>query len=272
MSFNQIYKQYTTDQLKALLSSLDSFDIEAAEISSELSVCEKEYKNINHAELHWAQFYEEPFEICLAKLLAIANSLTEIQAAAASENKSEALNDLSDNIYSNLDSALSNLNELDKKIYITQVASISLLVVNSLRCLMIYGQYINELIKTARESQNSKLADKALLQAIRIDPTVLGCPTGLNRLSRAIFFNHADFLRKIQNALSRKLGVRENKNYRKIRFILQVLHESGGEELSDKELKELFVKQLNVYSDPQSSSEKNLKEFAYNFKKQKSTI
>lgn len=68
------------------------------------------------------------------------------------------------------------------------------------------------------------------------------------------------------------LGIRENKNYRKMRFILQVLHESGGFDLSDKDLKELFVKQLNLYSDTQSSSEKNLKEFAYNFKKHKSTI
>lgn len=91
-------------------------------------------------------------------------------------------------------------------------------------------------------------------------------------MSRAIFFNDSKFLNKIKNALSRKLGVRESKNYRKIRFILQVLHESGGVNLTDIELKELFVTNLKIYSDSQASSQKNLKELAYNFKKQKSTI
>ena len=272
MSITRIYNQFTANDLRMLLTYLDIFDKEVAGITSELSQNQNDFKKINQAELSWAQFYEMPFEVCLGAFFVLAKSTSELQSAASAENKLQALNEVTDGLDSKLDSVLDSLNLDDQKSYVAHIASLSFLFINSLRSLMVYGQYINELIKVSRESSDLEIADRAFLQAIRIDPTVLGCPTGLKRISRAIFFNDAKFLNKIKNALSRKLGIRESKNYRKIRFILQVLHESGGVNLSDLELKDLFVTNLKIYSDSQSSSQKNLKELAYNFKKRKSTI
>lgn len=232
-----------------------------------------EYTKINQAEICWSHLYEKPFNDCLAIFFLLNDMSEDIKSAAKSKNKLQALNELTAKIDPHLDSILDGITNVeDQKQFITLNLSLSFLYINSMRCQMIYGQYINELIKTSRESTDFKLADKSLIQAIRIDASVVGCPTALKRISRAVFFSDRKFLNKIQNALSGKLGVRENKNYRKIRFILQVLYESGGINLRDKDLKDLFVKQLNLYSDTQSTSEKNLKELTYNFKKQKSTI
>lgn len=273
MSTGNTYNKFTPNELRLLLSQIEIFDKEVAEISLDLSMRQHEYTKINQAEICWSHLYEKSFEECLAIFFVLNDMSDDIKSASESNNKLQALDELTAKIDPHLDSILNGISELeDQKQFITFNASLSLLYINSLRSQMIYGQYINELIKTSRESTDLKLADKALMQAIRIDASVVGCPTALKRISRAVFFSDRRFLNKIQNALSGKLGVRENKNYRKIRFILQVLHESGSINLSDKDLKELFVKQLNLYSDTQSSSEKNLKELAYNFKKQKSTI
>lgn len=273
MSNNNSYNKFKPDHLRLLLTQIDIFDKEVAEISLDLSMRQHEYTKINQAELSWAQLYEKPFNECLAIFFVLNGMSEDIKFAAESEDKLQALNEITEKIDPHLDSILNEINDMEgQKQFITFNASLSLLCINSIRSLMIYGQYINELIEISRESTDFKLADKALIQAIRIDPSAVGCPIALKRISRAVFFGDHKFLKKIQNAFTGKLGVRENKNYRKMRFILQVLHESGGIDLNDKDLKELFVKHLNLYSYTQSSSEKNLKELAYNFKKQKSTI
>ena len=267
------YNNFSPDDLRVLLRYIDFFDTEIAEASSEVSERQGDLTNINQAELSWAHLYEKPFSECLAIFFVLNEMTGDLKSAAKSDNKMQALNELSAKIDPQLDLLLDNIQDIEEqKKFITLNASLSMLFIHSIRCLMIYGFYTSELIRISRESQNIKLADKALLQAIRTDPSVVGCPTASKRIGRAVFFSDKKFLKKIQNAMSGKLGIRETKNYQKMRFILQVLHESGGIDLSDKELRELFVKQLNLYSDTQSSSEKNLKELAYNFRKQKSTI
>lgn len=112
-----------------------------------------------------------------------------------------------------------------------------------------------------------KKGDKAILQAIRIDRTVMGSKAIIGRISRAILTSDEKFLKKLNSAMNGKLGKRDASTYQKMRFVLQVLLEADAPKLNDKELKELFVKELNLISDTQCSSEKNAGEFARNFKK-----
>jgi hypothetical protein len=142
----------------------------------------------------------------------------------------------------------------------------------TIKSLMVFGSYLNELIAIARDSQNAIKADQALLKAIKIDPSVMGCPTASARISHATVMKDKKFLKKLTNAVNGKLGQREAKNYQHIRLILQVLFEARADKLNDKDLKELFVNQLNLYSDSQHTAEKNLREFTDKFMKQKSTI
>lgn len=142
----------------------------------------------------------------------------------------------------------------------------------TIKSLMVYGRYLNELVAIARNTSDTIKGDKALLQAIRIDPSAIGCSTALSRISHATVMNDTKFLDKLTKALKGKLGKGDAKNYQQMRFILQVLLDTGANELSDKDLKELFVNQLNLYSDSQHTAEKNISEFTRNFLKQKSTI
>lgn len=64
---NETYNRFSADELRLLLSYLDVFDQEVFKITSELSENQHENKKINQADICWAQFYEEPFEVCFAR-------------------------------------------------------------------------------------------------------------------------------------------------------------------------------------------------------------
>lgn len=197
MTISVTYNKFTADELRLLLTQIDVFDKEVSEISLDLSLRQHEYTKINQAEICWAHLYEKSFKECLALFFVLNGLSKDIKSVAKSKNKIQALNKLADKIDPHLDSILDGIkNNDDQKQFITLNASLSLLYINSMRSQMIYGHYINYLIANARESSDSKLADKTLLQAIRIDASVVGCPTALRRISRAVFLVIVSFLTK----------------------------------------------------------------------------
>lgn len=252
---------------------MDKLDGEFVEAKEALSVKKDKFFGNDIPSITWAPFYENTIAECIALLIIKIGAQLDIHDIASSENQLERLDALAKDLVPRLDKLHdSQISEEKKKEFTASVTSLATLLVMSSRSLMVYGYYINDLIKIARESQNRLLGDRNLLKAIRIDPSVVSCPTALKRISQAVLLNDKSFLNKLKNAISGKLGVRELRNFQKMRVILQILHESGGVNLSDEELKELFVDQLALYSDSQFTAEKNLQEFAYKFKQQKSTI
>lgn len=243
-----------------------------AEVTLDLHHNQDKFSSDKLSPIHWAGLYEQDFKNCLGLFFILTDTVDELKNMALAQNKVTALGEFSLGIDSKLDEIYESLQGEDQKDMLSGTFALSMLMMRSMRCLMVYGHYINDLIKITRETKNQKLADKSLLNAIKIDPSVVSCQTAMIRISRAVMFSDAVFLKKLKNAITGKLGIREAKNFQKMRFILQVLHESGGVDLNDNALKALFVEQLGLYSDAQSTSDKNVKEFAYNFNKQKSTI
>jgi hypothetical protein len=272
MKINKQYGKLSADDLRILLSLLPMLEKEHLEM---IQLRDEKLTKIfpeNSPMPTWCHFYEMPhahhFDIILTHLGA-AEDLTTIFK--------------SDNPATNLDSYIKN-QDYDKgedfestpeelPILLQSLLALTHSLIYSLRSLMIHGQYINQLVAIARESNTTqKKKDNALLQAINIDTSVIGCSTAIKRISRAVLMDDVVFLKALKKAMFTKIDLEKYKNYQKIRYVLQILHESGHTNLNDKDLKELFVHQLNLYSDSQMTSEKNLGEFARKFKKQKSTI
>lgn len=140
----------------------------------------------------------------------------------------------------------------------------------SFRSLQVFGLYLNDLIALVR--QGGKAGDKALMQAIKIDPTVLGCPSVVQRLSRASIENDIGFFNSIKKAINGSLTKREQRTYQQMRVVLNVLHESGAVNLSPDDLYSLFHEELNLVRDEVGDGDVKgaLKQFAYQFMKQKS--
>jgi len=68
----------------------------------------------------------------------------------------------------------------------------------SLRSLLVSGRSVNELVARARDAAD----DRALLEAIRIDPAVLLGATGAARMARALLEDDTRFLRGLHKAMA----------------------------------------------------------------------
>lgn len=139
---------------------------------------------------------------------------------------------------------------------------------NSLRCILYHGCFLNELVARVRE--NNDVDDKALFAAVRIDPTIIGCISVSNRISKAALLKDNSFFAKLKAAINGKLAKREQANFQKMRLVFEVLSEAGATRLSDAQLHELFVKELKLYSGNAKSggSDKALRKFADTYMKE----
>ena len=112
----------------------------------------------------------------------------------------------------------------------------------TLRCVAFHGCFLNELIERVRAGD-----DKALFDAVRIDPTVIGCLSVICRVSKAALLQDNRFFARLKAALNGKMAKREQANFQKMRIVFEVLHEAGASRLSDEQLHQLFVDELHLY-------------------------
>jgi len=269
---HSFYNSININDLRFLLHNVDVFNTETTAFSDWLN--ELEHKPImeNLSDLRWAHLYEKSFIELQNDFFREAKLLAEREIISASDNKIRAIHNFQKKLDQSLDKASDDLPKDQQLDYAVSMMCFGMAMTKNARSLMIYGHYLNDLITISKTANTLKKRDEALLNAIRIDASIVGCSTALVRISKAVLLSDSHFFKKLKNAITGKLGELENRNYQKIRFILQVLHESGGIAMSDKELKELFVEQLDLYSDTQFTAQKNLGEFVRNFKKKKSTI
>lgn len=272
---DQLHKQYgklSAADIRLLLTMLDSLEKEESELVQDILGNPAKSNKVfaqDAPQLVWSNYYEMTFPECVLTIIqqfGIADELREvykakdqIKALAAWVEKQKIEDESEDNL---------TPNQLAQ--FVRFSWAIGVVILRNIQSLLVYGVYLNDLIKIAREGRPQK-RDKALLDAIRIDPSVVGCKTGIERISRAVLMHDEQFLSKLQLALRGKLGAKEQATYKKMRYVLQVLHETNALNLSDGQLEILFVKQLNLYPDV-ISAEKNISEFTRNFKKKKSTI
>jgi hypothetical protein len=144
----------------------------------------------------------------------------------------------------------------------------SLSVFHSLRCVLYHGCFLNELIDRARDGE-----EKALYDAIRLDPTVVGCKPAIELISKAALLQDKSFFAKLKAALNGNIAKRKQANYQKMRLVLEILHEAKSEKLNDDQLYGLFVKTLKLYSwnEREGGNAKALRKFVDTYMKQNST-
>lgn len=148
--------------------------------------------------------------------------------------------------------------------------SLGLSIYNSLRCVLYHGCFLNELIERVRADDDD---DKALFDAIRVDPTVIGCQSVINRISKAALLREVNFFTKLKAAINGKQVKRDQANFQKMRLVLEILHEAGATRLSDAHLHELFVEELKLYTSNAEGggSAKALRKFCDTYMKKSST-
>jgi len=122
--------------------------------------------------------------------------------------------------------------------------------------LFYYGQYTNDLVVMAKQGN-----DDAFFKAIRVDPTILSCPSFSARLARARIFGEKNFMLRLHRATKSKPH-EALLMHQDLRFMLQLFHEAKV--LPDLTLSErdvLFIQELKLYSDMGADPARSLMRF-----------
>ncbi len=261
----------SSDDLKLLVAHCSQlFNDDLPKARQALVDNETMFFSENAATAVWCQLYELPARDHFLKIgleLGMEGLLREL---AQSQNQLQAIPGTIEKIGAEIDAEQLTDEEAETLRKSLQVIlGLSLSIANSLRSVLVFGCYLNDLIAKVRAGGRG--ADNALLCAVKIDVSVLGCPSVIPRISQAVLKNEQKFLDKVRHAMSGRFSKREQKNHQTMRLILQVLHESGAGRLSAGDLYTLFREQLNLVRDEAGEGDvKNaLRQFAYQYMRNK---
>lgn len=265
------FGRLSVGDIRLVLSFLPLLEREAAEGRALVKEAGKSLFSGSFSKVYWCNCYELPFLDHLARYIAALELVEDVEKIASAPNHIEALGDLLRGMDAEIDAAFESATQEELEQFresIPVLLALATSVLHSLRCLLIFGCYLNDLIAEARAGDES-----ALFKAIRIDPTVVGCPTAIVYISRAVLVDDKRFLGKLKRALDGKLQKREQANFQKMRFVLQILYEAGATLLTDEQLHELFVNQLHLYSADSKAGDvtKNLRKFVNQYMKAHTT-
>jgi hypothetical protein len=132
-----------------------------------------------------------------------------------------------------------------------------------MKSIMVYQKSLSTLIEEVRQGH-----EKALFDAVRIDRTMLACPSIIHHISMAELKGDKKFFLHLKSALkgpSRKHMVA----LEELRYMMQALVETGSDHLNGENLEQLFVEHLKLY--PWTPSAQNNLAYYYNAAKKSTT-
>lgn len=275
MSSDEYAKDITAEDLHIFLNLWPSVFQGFDEIQQSLADDQEKFLGNDAAPISWCHLYELPIKEHLVAVLTaehlpraeIAGWLGQIVAAPSQFAALPAFTAQVDTYFESIeDLSKEQADELRKSL--AQILCMSLSTYFSLKCVMYHGCYLNELIERVRTGD-----DKALFDAIRIDSTIIGCKSVVERISKAAFLKENRFFAKLKAAINGKMAKREQANFQKMRLVLEVLHEVGASRLSDSQLHQLFAEELDLYASNAKGggNTKALRKFADTYMKKSTT-
>lgn len=228
-------------------------------------------------EFTWCRFYEIPTKdlmvLLCTKLLPFVSPeqiLCWFKQMADCPGNIGALPDIYSQIQTHFDSkpdpTEDDLNSLRPSL--PEISAVFIAVQYSLWCVLYHGCFLNELIDRARNGDN-----KALIDAIKIDTSIIGCQTVVGKISKATRLQDVKFFAKLKSAINGKKEKLKQDNFQKMRLVFEVLYEAGALRLTDKQLYQLFVEELKLYTanSKGGGSDKALRKFADTYMKKNAT-
>lgn len=154
------------------------------------------------------------------------------------------------------------------RLSLMEISAVFIAVQYSLLCVLYHGCFLNELIERVRNGDN-----KALTNAIKIDASIIGCPTIVQKISKATRLQDVKFFAKLKSAINGNKEKLKQVNFQKMRLVFEVLYEAGALRLTDKQLYQLFVEELKLYTanSKGGGSDKALRKFADTYMKKNAT-
>jgi hypothetical protein len=210
---------------------------------------------INEPTFYWAAVYDLSFNEQLALLFCALGLADKLHQAAQSDNPTQQViswidsEDAFDNEFDNWSGGTGGIFKME------HIIGLAYALQHNVLAIMIFHRSMATLIEEARDGNLP-----SLFNAIRIDRSVVACPSVAVRISKAEFENDKQFFLHLRSAI-KGLSKKHWESYRDLRYSLCLLREMGFDKMSDAQLEDLLVHKLKLYPKTPSARKNIRKQF-----------
>lgn len=238
------YGKLTAEQFKEFIARVPELRHAQRDLQTHLASLSKGRLNLLlTGGYNWGAVYEGTFAEHLALATVSLNLGPLVHEIATSDDPQQQLLDKFDS-----DPVESIHPAFDAQSVVGLVVSLGKTVAS----LMTHGRSLSAFVQDVREKGDLD----ALFEVVRIDRAAVACPSIADRIARAELIGEETFFVKLRNAL--KGPSKKHWSFDKMRYAMALLREMGIDDLSAAQVEELFVRQLEAYSDVPSAA-KNLR-------------
>lgn len=242
------YGNFTLDQFKQLVNELPEIRSQMKEMPDLLNSAPKDkIKEALDQGLYWAIVYELSFQELLAVLICALGCHQELHKTAQSDDPAQAAFSMLQNIeFENWKGGLAGMFKIG------DVVALFTALQRNILSIMLFHRTLDALVDEAREGN-----DDSFFNAVRIDRSIITCPTFALRIAKAEIKNDKQFFIRLRSSLKGP-SKKHWEAYKDLRYTFYILRQSGFDHMSDAQLEELLVHHLKLYPDT-PSAQKNLR-------------
>lgn len=250
-------KKLTTEHLKLVLQSLESFKTIRQELKKELGGNPEKIKELMADHFGWSLLYELNFIEQMAVSLLVMGLGENINTVKEMEDPyTYLLTQLEEDSPDKWEKPDIDGFKIEEHDFFAVVFSLS----KTIDSINIYGKTLNTLVKEVSQGR-----DQSLFDAVKIDHSIVSSPTLASRISRAELEDDDVFFKRLKSAISSRPR-KQTKAYDELRFLLVILEEQNMlDSLSIEEAYQMMCLDLKVYpeigKDPAGSLYKQIERF-----------
>lgn len=232
------YGKLTADQFRRVILLLPELQASSSDLSVELNkLPAAKLKSILGKDYFWARIYEVPFSEHVAWLLGAMGKFQWIAEAVQSPDPQQFVLDSAEELVTDSwDGGEWGIFQLKDLIRLVVAGQRSILSI------MVYGRSLSALVEEVRGGN-----DESLFAAVRIDRSILACPTFADRIAKAEILGDRHFFVRLRAAF-KGLSGKQWAAYHHLRYALAILREMDLDSVTDAQLEKLMVADLGVYA------------------------
>ena len=245
------YGKLSLDQFKQLVKELPEVRNQMQELPELIRSTSKEkITKLLDKDFYWAKAYELPFHHQMALLFCALGRVKKlVEVSQASDPEQAALDWMAADDVDDWNGGEGGI--FEKK----HVIGLTVSMIRNILSIMLFHRTLNKLVEEVRAGD-----DDSLFLAVRIDRSIVACPTFADRIARAELENDKMFFLHLRSSLKGP-SKKHWEMYKDLRYAIYMLRELGFDKMSDAQLEDLLVHKLKLYPNVPSARKNLRKQF-----------